>query len=139
MSHRRLRTPRHFHGLSSLELCLTINNESFIRGGGYPYLLLPNTSFLLPFHLTMQLCWTLSNGTELTQSNTKCSVDFNHALTPIQCNVPVHMQCNAPLHVISCHIYNECYIDSTNHTTHLVSWTSSWLTSFSILSLSRVN
>ena len=51
------------------------------------------------------------------QSNTKRIVDYNHALTPIQCDVPVHMQCNVPLHVISCHMYNECYMDNINHTT----------------------
>ena len=48
---------------------------------------------------------------------------FNHALALIQCNVPVYMQCNAPLHVISWHMYNECYICNTIHTTHWVSWT----------------
>ena len=43
---------------------------------------------------------------------------FNHALTPIPCDVSVHMQCNAPLHVISCHMYNECYMDNTINTTY---------------------
>ena len=56
-------------------------------------------------------------------SNTKRSVDPYHALTPMSCNVLVHMQCNAPLHVISCPMYNECYIDNIIHTTHRVSWT----------------
>ena len=123
VSHRKLHIPKHFHRLSPLELCLTKNTESFTRGGVYPCLLLPDISFPLPFHLTVKLYWTLSNGTEPTQSNTKRGVDYNHALTPIQCDVPVHMQCNAPLHVISFHMYNECYIDNTNHTTHRVSWT----------------
>ena len=50
-------------------------------------------------------------------SNTKHSVDHNYALTPIQCDVPVHMQCNAPLHVILCHMYDECYMDNIIHTT----------------------
>ena len=31
-------------------------------------------------------------------SNTKRSVDPYHALTPISCDVPVHMQCDVPLH-----------------------------------------
>ena len=35
----------------------------------------------------------------------------------------MHMQCNALLHVISCHMYNECYTDNSNHTIHHVSWT----------------
>ena len=76
VSHHRLCTPKHFHGLSPLELCLTTNTGSFTQGGIYPYLLLPDTSFFLPFHVTMRLCWTLSNSTESTQSITKCSVDF---------------------------------------------------------------
>ena len=46
---------------------------------------------------------------------------FNHALTPMICDVPVHMQCNAPLLVISCHMCNECYMDNIIHTTHRVS------------------
>ena len=71
----------------------------------------------------MQLCSMSSNSTEPTQSNIKRNVDYNHVLTPIQCDVPIYMQCNAPLHVISCHMYNECYMDNTNHTAHLLSWT----------------
>ena len=78
--------------------------------------------FSLPPYSTMRLCWTSSNDTEPTQSNTRCSVDYNHALTPIQCDIPVHMQCNAPLHVVSCRMYNECYMDDTIHTTYQVSW-----------------
>ena len=50
-------------------------------------------------------------------------IDHNHALTPIQSDVLVHMQCNALLHVISCHIYHECYMDNSNHTIHHVLWT----------------
>ena len=88
--------------------------------------LLANTRhiFSLSHYSTVQLCWTSSHLTEPTKSNTKHSVySFNHALTPIQCDIPVHIQCNAPLHVISCHMYNECYMDNTIHTTYWVSWT----------------
>ena len=46
VSHRRLRTPKHFYELLSLELCLTTTNGSFTRGCVYPCLLLPNTIFL---------------------------------------------------------------------------------------------
>ena len=46
VSHRRLRTPRHFYGLSPLELCLTRIDRSFTRGGVYPYLLLPDINFI---------------------------------------------------------------------------------------------
>ena len=51
--HHRLRMPKHFHGLSPLELCLTTNTGSFTRGGIYPCLLLPNTYF---FYYFFQLC-----------------------------------------------------------------------------------
>ena len=39
---------------------------------------------------TVRPCWTLSHRTEPTQSNTKHSVDYNHALTPMSCDVPMH-------------------------------------------------
>ena len=125
VSHHKLRTPKHFHKLSPLEICITTNTRSFTRGCIYPCLLLPDTYFLLLFHVTVRPYWTSSNDTETTQSITKRNVDYNHALTPIQCNVPMfmHMQCNASLHVISCHTYNECYMDNIIHTTHQVSWT----------------
>ena len=51
--HRRLRTLKHFLGLSPLELSLNTNTKSFTRGGIYPYLLLLDTSFLYNF---IQLC-----------------------------------------------------------------------------------
>ena len=78
------------------------------------------------FFTTLFNCATLLEFVPLDQAHpTKhqmhCSF-LNHALTPIQCDVPVHMQCNASLHVISCHMYNECYTDNSNHTVHHVSW-----------------
>ena len=88
---------------------------SFTRWGYLSLLVITQHKFSLPLYSTVR--------TEPTQSNIKRSVDYNHALTPIQCDVPMHMQCNAPLHVISCHMYNECCKNNTNHTTHLVSWT----------------
>ena len=57
--------------------------------------------------------------TELTQSNTKRSVDLPtmhshlfHAMSSCICNAII------PLHVISCHMHNECYMDHTIHTTY---------------------
>ena len=106
-SHRRFCTPSNtFTGFHRWRSRLTTTNESFTRWGVYPCLLLPDTYFLLLFHITVRPYWTASNSTGLTQSNTICSVDYNHALTPIQCNVLVHMQCNTPLHLISCHVHN---------------------------------
>ena len=86
------------------------NIRAFIRGGIYPCLLLPDTYF--DFHLYNRA--TLLNIVPSYRAHPikhKFSVDYNHSLTPIQCDVPVHMQCNAPFHVISCHMYNECYMD----------------------------
>ena len=121
MSHRNLRTPKYFHRLSPLELCQTTNVGSLTRGGIYPYLPLTNTYFLYHF---IQPCNSVGCPTISSppKSITKRSVDYNHTLTSIQCDFPVHMQCNVPLHVISCHMCNECYMDKTIHTTHRVSW-----------------
>ena len=106
-SHRRLRMPSNiFKGFHRWGSCLTTTNGFFTRGGVYPCFLLLDTYFLLPFNITLQPCCTSSNSTGPTQSIIKRSIDFNHALTPIQCNVPKHMQCKASLHVISCHMYN---------------------------------
>ena len=117
MSHCRLRTPRNFYGLTPLELCLTTLPGLSSEG----CLSLPTIAqhkFSLPLYSTVRLYWTLSHFTKPTQSNTKRIVDYNHAPTPIQCDVLVHMQCNAPLRVISCPMYNECYMDNIIHTTH---------------------
>ena len=102
-------------------ICITKNTEAFTRGGIYPYLLLPDTfSFSC-----IQLCDFVRHCPNVPSppSITKHNVDHNHELTPIQCDVPMHMQCNAPLHVISCHMYDECYMDNIIHTTYWVSCT----------------
>ena len=97
MSNCRLRTSRHLYGLLPFELCPTTINGSFTRGGVYPCLLLPDTSFLLPHYSIVQLCWTSSHLTELTQSNTKRSVDSStihshpfNAMSPCICNAMGH-------------------------------------------------
>ena len=59
-----------------------------------------------------QLCWTSSNSTEPTHQSPSMMIDHNHVLTPIPCDVPVHMQYNMSLHFISCHMHNECYMDN---------------------------
>ena len=80
-------------------------------------------SHVFPCNATVRLCWTSSNSTKPTHQSPRMVIDHNHALTPIQCDIPLHMQCNAPLHVISCHIYHECYMDNSNHTIQHVLWT----------------
>ena len=64
-------------------------------GGIYYCLLLPNTSFFYHF---IQPCDSI--GCRPTVSSPPNQLPnavliFNHALTLIQCDVPVHMQCNA--------------------------------------------
>ena len=83
MSHHKLRTPTHLHGLSPLELCTTTDIGSFTRGGIYPYLLLLDTSSL-PFYSAVQLCWTSSQLTEHTHSHL-----FN-AMSPCICDAIRH-------------------------------------------------
>ena len=56
-----LHKPRHFYGLSLLELCLTIIDGSFTLGGIYPNLLIPRAYCLLLFSYSVQLIWTLSH------------------------------------------------------------------------------
>ena len=85
-------------------------------------LVITRHKFSLPFRSTVRICWTLSNGTEPTQSNSKCSVDFQ-LCTPMICDESMQMQCNVPLCVISCHMYDEHYMDNIIHTTHRVSRT----------------
>ena len=96
--------------------------ESFTREGIYPYLLLPDTYFLNHF---IQQCDSF--GRHLTvPSPPNQSLNAMLILQPCththECDVLVNMQCNASLHVISCHMYNECYMDNTIHTTYRVSW-----------------
>ena len=70
----------------------------------------------------MKLYWTSSHLTELTQLNTKHIVDSS-TMHSHPFNAMSPCICNAPLHVISCHMYNDCYIYNTIHTTYRVSWT----------------
>ena len=78
-------------------ICITKNTGAFTRGISIPTCYYPTHIFIF-MYTTMQPCWTLSYCTEPTQSNTKRSVDYKHALTPIACDIPVHRQCNVPFH-----------------------------------------
>ena len=109
-SHYKFRTSFNtFTAFHLLELCLATINGSFTRVGVHPCLLLPEKSFL--YHI-IQLCDSVklhpTSPSPPNQTPNAMLIFFNHALTPIQCNVPMHMQCDAPLHVISCPI--ACYI-----------------------------
>ena len=78
-------------------ICITKTNGAFTRGGCLS--LLANTRHIFSFFVSILIvrpCWTLSHHIEPTQSNTKHIVDYNHALTPISCNVLVYMQCDVP-------------------------------------------
>ena len=111
----------HFHELPPLEICITTCIGSFTRRGVYPFLLLPDTYF----HFYVSNRATLLGFVQRYQVHqliTKHSVDSYHALTPMSCDVPVH-KCKAMHHCmsISCHIYDECYMDNLVHayTMHL--------------------
>ena len=106
--------------LFGLSLCMN-QSGPFTRGDSNPSYYYPPHGF--PCYATVRLCWTSFNGIEPTHQSPSMVIDHNHALTPIQCDVLMHMQCNAPLHVISCHIYNECYMHNSNYTIHHVLWT----------------
>ena len=122
--------------VSQLKLCTPIHYLDFHRrsvrtstclspeGMSNPSCYYPTQVFFsISCYATVRLYWTSSNGIEPTHQSPSMVIDHNHALTLIQCDVPVHMQCNAPLHVILCHMYNESYIDNIIHTTHWMSWT----------------
>ena len=91
-------------------LCLTIIGRLFTRERIYRFLLIPNTYFLYHFN---QSCDYVVPFTDLTQSNTKCSVDsltlhshpFN-AMSPYICNAICHCL------FVPCHIYDECYMEN---------------------------
>ena len=55
VSHRRLRMPSNtFTGFHRWRSFLTTTNGSFTQGGVYPCLLLPDTYFILAFHITVR-------------------------------------------------------------------------------------
>ena len=60
------------------------------------------THIFIFMYTTVRPCGTLSHCTEPTQSNTKCSVDYNYALTPMSCDFPVH-KCNVMRHCMLYH------------------------------------
>ena len=124
VSHCRLRKPRHFYGVSPLGTMSDHNWRGFHPRRDLSLLANTRHIFSLPLYSTVRLYWTLSYLTELTQSNTKHSVDSStmhshpfNVISPCICNAICH------LHVISCHMHNECYMDNTIHTTYRVSWT----------------
>ena len=99
------------------------NLRVFHPRGCLSLLAITRHKFSLPHYSTMRLCWTLFHLTEPTQSNTKRSGDSStmHSY-PFNVMPLWHMQCNAPLYVISCHMYNECYMDNIIYTTYQMSW-----------------
>ena len=113
MSHRRLRKPKHFYGLSSLGTMSYHNWLVFHPMGDLSLIIDTRNIFSLSFPSTVRLCWTLSHLTEHTQSNTKRNVDsltmhshpFN-AMSPCTCNAICHCL------FVPYHIYDECYMDN---------------------------
>ena len=109
VSHRRLRTPKHFHGLSPLEICITINTGCFTRGGIYPFMLLPDTSFL--YHIIQPcdfvgLCPTLDS---LPNQSPNAVLIFIYASHPFNTMSPCI--CNAMRHCMLYHV--TCIMNAT--------------------------
>ena len=83
-------------GLSPLN-CLN-QSGSFTRGSIYPFLLLSDTSFFtISFNSATLLDFVQRYRAH--SSITHCGVDLKCTLTPMKCDVPVHMQCSVPSHV----------------------------------------
>ena len=108
VSHRRLRKPRHFYGLSPLGIMFDHNWRVFTRGGIYPLLLILGTYFL--FHATVRLYWTLSHlPSPSNQTPNAVSIyqlcTHTHEMRCFSCI------CNAKCHCILSHV--TCIMNTT--------------------------
>ena len=83
VSHRGLRKPRHFYGLSPLGTILTIIGRPFTQGRIYPFLLIPDTCFFYHFIQSYDSvgCCPIYRAHQI-KHQTQCRFS-NHALTPI--------------------------------------------------------
>ena len=117
VSHREVRKPIHFYGLSPLGTMSDHNWRVFHSRGDLSLLADIQHIFSLPF---IQPCDSVGRYPIYRAHQIKHQMQCltNHALTPIECDVLVHLQCNMPLHVISCHMHNEYYKDNTFHITY---------------------
>ena len=113
MSHRGLHKPRHFYGISPLGTMSDHNWWIFHLRGDLS--ILADIRHIFSFIISINRA-TLLNVvpyTELTQSNTKRSVDsltmHSHSFNAISLCI-----CNAICHClfVPCHIYDECYMDN---------------------------
>ena len=109
VSHRKLRTPRHFYELSPLEICLTTLTGLLPKG----VLLDTNFHFYVCNHVTLL---DVVQRYQVHQSITKHSVDSYHALTPMSCNVPVHnaMRCATTCLCNATYVMNVIWITQTS-------------------------
>ena len=104
-SHRGLCKPRHFYGLSPLGTMSDHNWRVFHPRGDLSLLI--NTRHIFSFSCNRATLLDVVPFTELTQSNTKCSVDLPTMHSNLtQCDAPVHIQCKMSLHVSSYYMYN---------------------------------
>ena len=104
--------PRHFYGLSPLELCLTTNSRSFTQGGVYPCLLLPDTSFLYHF---IQSCDSIRRRpTVMIPPNQSPNAMFIITMYPHLFNAMSPFICNAMRH---CMLYHATRIMNATWTT----------------------
>ena len=110
VSRREFRKPRHFYGLLRLRTMSDHNWRVFRPRGDLS--LLDNTRhiFSLPFYSIVRLRWTLSHLIELTQSNTKRSVDLS-TMHSHPFNAMSSCICNARCHCMLYHV--TCTMDAT--------------------------
>ena len=99
VSHRGLRKPRHFYGVSPLGTMSDHNWQVFHPRGDLSLLADNRHIFSLPFYSTLRLCWTLSH------LPTMHSHPFN-AMSPCICNARCH-----------CMLYHVTYMMNATWTT----------------------
>ena len=97
VSHPGFHKPRHFYNLSLLGTMSDHNWQVFHLRGDLSLLGDTRHIFSLSFSLTVRLCWTLSNLTESSQSNTKRNIDLSimyshpfHGMSPCIFNAICH-------------------------------------------------
>ena len=121
VSHRGLRKPRHFYGLSPLGTMSDHNWKFFHPKGIYPFLLIPDTfsvscnrATLLDFVPFTEPTQSTPNAVSIYQP---CTHTHEMRCFPCTCNTKMSLP------VISCYMYNEHYMKQfITHTLCQVPW-----------------
>ena len=99
-------------------ICITKTNGAFTQGGVYPYLLIPGTYFHFHVYNRAILLDVVPpyRAHQIKHQNAVLILTMHshpfHAMSPCMCNAMCHFMS------ISCHIYDECYIDNSTHASH---------------------